>query len=60
MACDFYCCLLTQSKDLRTCRSGFPIATTLYFSIGLWSVATVSQFKNENYVRVLSLRFAPV
>ena len=25
--CDFYCCLLPQCETLRTCRSGFPIAT---------------------------------
>ena len=24
---DFYCCLLPQCEALRTCRSGFPIAT---------------------------------
>ena len=27
MACDLYCCLLPQCEALRTCRSGFPIAT---------------------------------
>jgi len=26
-ACDLYCCLLLQCDALRTCRSGFPIAT---------------------------------
>ena len=26
-ACDLYCCLLPQCEALRTCRSGFPIAT---------------------------------
>ena len=25
---DFYCCLLPQCEALRTCRSGFPTATT--------------------------------
>jgi len=24
---NLYCCLLTQCEALRTCRSGFPIAT---------------------------------
>jgi len=24
---DLYCCLLPQCETLRTCRSGFPIAT---------------------------------
>jgi len=24
---DLYCCLLPQCEALRTCRSGFPIAT---------------------------------
>jgi len=28
MPCDLYCYLLPQSEALRTCRSGFPIATT--------------------------------
>jgi len=27
MACDLCCCLLPQCEALRTCRSGFPIAT---------------------------------
>ena len=27
MACELYCCLLPQCEALRTCRSGFPIAT---------------------------------
>jgi len=27
MACEIYCCLLPQCEALRTCRSGFPIAT---------------------------------
>ena len=27
MACDLYCCLLPQCEALRTCRSGFLIAT---------------------------------
>ena len=27
MACELYCCLLSQCEALRTCRSGFPIAT---------------------------------
>jgi len=27
IACDLYCCLLLQCEALRTCRSGFPIAT---------------------------------
>jgi len=27
MSCDLYCCLLPQYENLRTCRSGFPIAT---------------------------------
>ena len=27
MACDLYCCLLPRCEALRTCRSGFPIAT---------------------------------
>ena len=26
---DLYCCLLPRCEALRTCRSGFPIATTL-------------------------------
>jgi len=27
MACELYCCSLPQCEALRTCRSGFPIAT---------------------------------
>jgi len=27
MACELYCCLLPQCEALRSCRSGFPIAT---------------------------------
>ena len=27
MACELYCCLLPQCEALRTCHSGFPIAT---------------------------------
>jgi len=27
MACELYCCLLSQCEALRICRSGFPIAT---------------------------------
>ena len=27
IACYLYCCLLPQCEPLRTCRSGFPIAT---------------------------------
>jgi len=26
---DLYCCLLPQCEAMRTCRSGFPIATIL-------------------------------
>jgi len=26
-ACELYCCLLPQCEALRTCRSGYPIAT---------------------------------
>jgi len=29
MACELYCCLLSQCEALRICRSGFPIATPL-------------------------------
>jgi len=29
MACELYCCLLSQCEALRICRSGFPIATLL-------------------------------
>jgi len=27
VACDLYCCLLPQCEVLRTCCSGFPVAT---------------------------------
>ena len=30
MACNLYCCLMPQREALRTCRSGFPIATLLW------------------------------
>jgi len=29
---DLYCCLLPRCEALRTCRSGFPIATVVYGS----------------------------
>ena len=29
IACELYCCLLPQCEALRTCHSGFPIATIL-------------------------------
>jgi len=29
-ACELYCCLLPRCEALRTCRSGFPIATNWY------------------------------
>jgi len=34
MACELYCCLLPQCEALRICRSGFPIATVLYYVVG--------------------------
>ena len=34
---DLYCCLLPQCEALRTCRSGFPIATLLHFCSALLS-----------------------
>jgi len=30
IACDLYCCLPPQFEALRTCRSGFPIATLVF------------------------------
>jgi len=30
---DLYCCLLPQCEALRTCRSGFPIATTVTLNL---------------------------
>jgi len=30
---DLYCCLLLRCEALRTCRSGFPIATTYALSM---------------------------
>ena len=30
---DLYCCLLPQCEALRTCRSGYPIATVLWKSM---------------------------
>jgi len=36
MACELYCCLLPQCEALRSCRSGFPIATPL--SLRAWWV----------------------
>jgi len=52
MACELYCCLLPQCEALRTCHSGFPIATPLilfpniaknlyYWSVSVFCVATV-------------------
>jgi len=33
MACELCCCLLPQCEALRTCRSGFPIATLLTHAV---------------------------
>jgi len=30
MTCELYCCLLPHCEALRTCRSGFPIATAYF------------------------------
>jgi len=38
MACELYCCLLPQCEALRTCHSGFPIATP---SIVVWVVGNL-------------------
>ena len=35
---DLYCCLLPRCETLRTCRSGFPIATVLAPDPVLWLV----------------------
>jgi len=32
-ACELYCCLLPQCEALRTCCSGFPIATAVVLSV---------------------------
>jgi len=32
-ACDLHCCLLPQCETLRTCCSGFPIATKLFLKV---------------------------
>ena len=36
MACELYCCLLPQCEALRTCRSGFPIATLATMLYSHW------------------------
>jgi len=33
MACELYCCLLPQCEALRTCRSGFPMATVVHLAV---------------------------
>ena len=38
---DLYCCLLSRCEALRTCRSGFPIATVLKFP---WSYSIQASF----------------
>ena len=38
MACELYCCLLPQCEALRTCRSGFPIATLPWFQYLLFAI----------------------
>ena len=47
---DLYCCLLPQCEALRTCRSGFPIATvprsSSQFQKGWWSWFTVIRLQS--------------
>jgi len=49
MACDLYCCLLPQSETLRTCRSGFPIATSFAsFQTSVWpSFCQISAYSRQ-------------
>ena len=40
---DLYCCLMPRCEALRTCRSGFPIATVVRIEsiVGIWSFRQV-------------------
>jgi len=59
MACDLYCCLLPQCEALRTCRSGFPIATTQQpvsnKTAQIFLLRKVSYFKNRNALMKLEI-----
>jgi len=47
---DLYCCLLPQCEALRTCCSGFPIATLLSTTSALWfwrRIRFVVHFRDE-------------
>jgi len=44
MACELYCCMLPQSEALRTCHSGFPIATEAE-SQGYWHLCLTTVLK---------------
>ena len=52
MACELYCCLLPQCKALRTCRSGFPIATktSMCFKIRISILNWPVRFKPSSLV----------
>ena len=47
---DLYCCLLPRCEALRTCRSGFPIATAKY-------VYLIILFRGDFFERVLKMEF---
>jgi len=49
---DLYCCLLPRREAVRTCRSGFPIATA--------SVALQNILANAQYLVVKVMHFVLV
>jgi len=45
---DLYCCLLPQCEALRTCRSGFPIATTSMINCTSTTSLSMTSSKPQN------------
>jgi len=56
MACELYCCFLPQCETLRTCRSGFPIAT-LHVLKGLAEDCAFSDVTADMYREELTRSF---
>jgi len=46
---DLYCCLLPRCEALRTCRSGFPIASTPYESLNYIILAKITICTMKTY-----------
>jgi len=51
---DLYCCLLPQCEALRTCRSGFPIATAEYTDAQKVAPRPFGKYSVFNYIAMHS------